>query len=610
MLYCRYWGEAKKNASGITLEQLHERALRRAQEKKRASGKCEERPGEERNHKATAINEGDSFKGSAEVTPAATTTESTSDEGVREDEEAEELADVREDAAETERATMEEERGFDVLGGRSETERAAVHRHMPDWIAHPYPVETDIKSHSKPITEFSLPELVLKNLQNMGVSQLFPVQSHVIPHLRKATAVAQMTGVAPSDLLVCAPTGCGKTLCYVVPLACALLEFHVCKLRAIVVLPTADVAAQVHQVFKQVLNSTRIAVELICGQCSCDRESKAMRSASVIVTTPGRLVEHLQISSLPSLSHLRFLVVDEADRLLDRAHQGWLRTLLDAVYNNERHHGAANHVPQSGALSLTGAPPAVLHYPHRTPAVTTNVISMMHPALPLQKLLFSATLSYSPEHLAVLALHRPVLYSTSGEADEAGGSSLPDQLREFIVPCSPGDKPLVLLHLVLTLEKGRVLCFTNSLETTHRLHLLMEQMKRVSSVEVSGAMSKGKRNNILHQFRSGQVQLLICSDSLARGMDFAGVACVINYNSPLHFNTYLHRAGRTGRAGEEGTVYSILSGAEVYPFQSMMASAKRAKVKKLKIAPHDLEVYKEEYVKALEALKDLVADDE
>lgn len=148
-------------------------------------------------------------------------------------EETEELADVPPetfpDVVVMEGALIEEESGFDVLGGRVETERDVVHRHMPDWIAHPHLVEADIRTHSKPIAEFSLPDVILKNLRSMGISRLFPVQSHVIPHLTRATAVARATGVAPNDLLVCAPTGCGKTLCYVVPVSCALLDFHVRK---------------------------------------------------------------------------------------------------------------------------------------------------------------------------------------------------------------------------------------------------------------------------------------------------------------------------------------------------------------------------------------------
>ena len=432
----------------------------------------------------------------------------------------------------------EEESGFDTLGGKVKLERTLVHRRMPDWISHPHIVETDIKSHSRPITEFSLPDVILKNLHSMGVTQLFPVQSHVVPHLTKATTAARMTGVAPSDLLVCAPTGCGKTLCYVVPVSCALLDYHVHKvmdklltykvyacftpslspypcfffspgqLRAIVVLPTAEVAAQVHLVFKQVLHGTGMAAVLVCGELPCDRESEAMVDADVVVTTPGRLVEHLHTSSIPPLSHLRFLVVDEADRLLDRAHQSWLGTLLSAVYGDAGGSPCTTKASSPGVvLNLPNALSSTWSLPRRTPAVTLDVGHVMYPSLPLQKLLFSATLSYSPEHLATLALHRPVLYSTSEGTDEDGGSALPAQLREFIVPCDPGDRPLVLLHLVLGCGKGRVLCFTNSLETTHRLHVLMEQMGKVSSAEVSGALSKGKRKKTLEQFRDGVIQV-------------------------------------------------------------------------------------------------------
>ena len=174
---------------------------------------------------ATAFN-GEANSSEVPAVLTAMSVESSMPERVSNDEEMKGLAEVPDM-----HQPMVEESSFDILGGRIKAEPTVVHRHMPDWIAHPHLVEADIRAHSKSIAEFSLPDVILKNLGSMGVSCLFPVQSHVVPHLIKATTVARVTGVAPNDLLVCAPTGCGKTLCYVVPVSCALLDYNVRKVK-------------------------------------------------------------------------------------------------------------------------------------------------------------------------------------------------------------------------------------------------------------------------------------------------------------------------------------------------------------------------------------------
>ena len=124
----------------------------------------------------------------------------------------------------------------------------AVQQYLPDWISMHSVVSADIASESQPLSDFMLPMKVKENLKAMGVDKLFPIQAAVIPEMLKSTygvMLACSSGLPPNDLCVCAPTGCGKTLCYVIPIVCALMSRHRCTLAALVVVPSQELAVQV-----------------------------------------------------------------------------------------------------------------------------------------------------------------------------------------------------------------------------------------------------------------------------------------------------------------------------------------------------------------------------
>ncbi|KAJ8780525.1 hypothetical protein J1605_011526 [Eschrichtius robustus] len=451
-----------------------------------------------------------------------------------------------------------------VLGGFGRSKAPKVQPFLPAWLAEPSCVGKNVTEGLVSIED--IPEVhpdLQKRLRAQGISSYFPVQAAVIPALLESTAngfLVSRGGYRPSDLCVSAPTGSGKTLAFVIPVVQALLRRAVCQVRALVVLPTKELAQQVSNVFSVYADATPLRVALLTGQKSLAKEQESLVQdtadgfrclADIVVATPGRLVDHVEQTPGFSLQHLRFLVIDEADRVIDSMHQSWLPRVLAAAF------------PSEG----TRDPFALLQ---RTQPRAVTAASVCCPQMPLQKLLFSATLTQNPEKLQQLGLYRPRLFSTGsvhggprdadvdGDGDSGGKYTFPAGLTHRYVPCSLRLKPLVVLHLILEMNLSRVLCFTNSRENSHRLFLLVQAFGGVRVAEFSSRFGPGSRKRILKRFQQGKIQLLISTDATARGIDMQGVQLVVNYDAPQYLRTYVHRVGRTARAGKSGQAFTLL----------------------------------------------------
>ena len=402
-----------------------------------------------------------------------------------------------------------------------------VQYQLPNWATQYHPIEQDIATHSLPLDDFDIPGVIKDNLASLGVTTLFPVQAHVIPELLASSHAPLITtrkGVAPSDIFVCAPTGCGKTLAYVVPIVAALMERSVCHLRALVVLPSRDLALQVYKVLEKVCHRTRVEVGVVCGGKSLVEE-KGMICCSlgslvdVLVATPGRLVSHIQENALFTLQYLRYLVIDEADRLFEQKYHNWLEGIMEGVRKPYQPPSLAAQMLESSMLpqvfpsmcSLAANtsleprphPPLYNSCPTRT---VSNVLALQSS---LQKLLFSATISLDPEQLSLLELHRPKLFSVEGVSGElVGQSTLPSTLEERVVMSTADHKPLVLLHLLHTLEHHGILCFTHSRQATHRLSLLLRQYG-ASVAELSSTATHGAKSEIIGQLGAGKLKVQV-----------------------------------------------------------------------------------------------------
>ncbi|XP_014663070.1 PREDICTED: ATP-dependent RNA helicase DDX51-like [Priapulus caudatus] len=499
--------------------------------------------------------------------------------------------------------------GFTVISDIKATGRDAVQRVLPEWLSQPTVITVNLQDEKEGLD--AVPQLdkhLVDKLKEKGIHYFFPVQRQVIPVLldsvRYGFAMAP-GGYRPNDLCISAPTGSGKTLAFVLPIIQALQHRASCQIRALVVLPVKDLAQQVFEIFQAYCNGTKLKVAIcISGAASFVKEQDRMvRSTCVghqslvdiVVATPGRLVDHIQRTPGFSLQHLRFLVLDEADRSMEDMKHDWLDQVNKAACRNH-------------------ADPNAL--------IPANVTVGRHP---VQKLLFSATLSQNPEKLQQLGLFQPKLFTsvlapgtsavtgvvegdpTTAVASHRAGEFIgkfttPRELTEQLVECAPAVKPLVVLNFLHRLSFRQVLCFVNTQEAAHRLYLLLQHYGGIQVRECFGQVPVHKRNHVVKQLSAGKVDIIICSDLFARGMDVENVRYVISYDMPPYIKTYIHRVGRTARAGKPGTAITLLQKKEVRFFKGMMKDAGKRAVKELKVPPRELRGLEDDYKVALARL--------
>ncbi|XP_067084169.1 ATP-dependent RNA helicase DDX51 [Osmerus mordax] len=497
--------------------------------------------------------------------------------------------------------------GFTILGGHEQKRIQKVHRILPQWLSKPDAIQRDIKSNLVPISDVPrMSPKIMKKLESNGIQNLFPVQAEVIPAILESVCHGFLIGrggYRPRDICVSAPTGSGKTLTFVLPVIQALMQRVVCEVRALVVLPTKELAQQVCKVFTSYAEGTTLKVVILAGQKSFGAEQASLSEnrggyscclADIVVATPGRLVDHINLNAGFSLEHLRFLVIDEADRMIDSMHQSWLSQVTKAVYK------------------CRSGPDAIFR---RTEPTHITAASLSPPQMPLQKLLFSATLTQNPEKLQQLGLYQPRLFSSipsqlasenpSSDTDVSQPNetfNFPEGLTEYYVPCTLNKKPLLLLHFLLRLKFSPILCFTNSRDAAHRLYVLVKLFGGVQVAEFSSRLSPNERKKTLKDFDQGKIQLLISTDAAARGIDVDGVKCVLNYDAPQFIRAYIHRIGRTARAGKAGLAFTFLLGVQEKNFLKMVSDAGSPGIQKQIIMPNNLKNMECRYQEILQEL--------
>ncbi|CAL5354821.1 unnamed protein product [Camellia sinensis] len=334
---------------------------------------------------------------------------------------------------------------------------------------------------------------------------------------------------------------------------------------------------------------------------SLDLES----SVDILVATPGRLMDHINSTKGFTLEHLCYLVVDETDRLLREAYQSWLPTVLQLIQSSvgSLFPHANTFFPSPFGYLKTRRRSIAWYVVHAldTPADKTAVreslrlmdalISLFYHWIKgvergfkvnsyprLVKMVLSATLTQDPCKLAQLNLHHPLSLTTGQRRYQ-----LPEQLESFKLCaywvckkdlqwqrwelykeqllskfenklehqiCESKHKPLYLVALLQTLQEEKCIVFTSSVESTHRLCTLLNFFGdlQIKIKEYSGLQRQFVRSKTLRAFREGEIQVLVSSDAMTRGMDVEGVRNVINYDVPAYIKTYIHRAGRTARA--------------------------------------------------------------
>ncbi|KAL7316515.1 ATP-dependent RNA helicase dbp6 [Mucor circinelloides] len=507
----------------------------------------------------------------------------------------------------------------DMLGPKSKHSKEEVKllksMGIPEWLLQPTVVSP---KDSCGLDKAGLSSHLVERCQDLGLSSLFAVQMAVIPVFLRRQALYDTRRV-PGDLCISAPTGSGKTLAYVLPIVDILSKRVVTRLRAVVVLPTRDLVTQVKETFDAFVKGTNLVVAAASGQQSFAHEQNALVGSTgadypggksrvdILITTPGRLMDHLTSTPNFTLQHLRFLVIDEADRLLNQSYNDWLNQILHATRPEQKSNASPLDFKydHQGVIEADAIAPSFLKSFYTQPNTDLDL-----PKAPsIQKLLFSATLTKNPAKIAGLHLNEPEYISVQNEdgSEAKQEFTTPEGLKEFMTICPTDKKPLMVIYLLHQMGIKSGLCFTKSVESTQQLYTLIEayestqpEDKRIRVKEYSSDLSPVQRKQMLKQFKQGHIDLLICSDLIGRGIDLDSVEFVISYDVPYYMDKYIHRVGRTARAGRQGEAYTLVEMQEARHFKEILRHAGHlSQIKTLKIEKDKLKELVPDYEKAM-----------
>ena len=356
-------------------------------------------------------------------------------------------------------------------------------------------------------TELPISSALQKKLAAAQFITLTPIQESAIP-----------PALEGRDVIGTAQTGTGKTLAFLIPLIEILNREPVRHTLALVLLPTRELAMQVHEQYEQLRTKTMPKAALVIGGVSEKAQIEGLRAGSgLVIATPGRL-QDLMNRKFADLRHIRVLVLDEADRMLDMGFLPAIRRIVSVL-------------PQQR-----------------------------------QTLCFSATLEQSVAGLVHDYMRDPVRVALGSVLKPAESV----QLKAYEV--RPGEKLDVLRQLLYS-EKGQTLIFTRTKRGAERL---AKELVRdgFNAAMIHGDRSQSQRNAALNGFQECRYQVLVATDIASRGLHVDDVAHVINYDLPKMAEDFIHRVGRTGRAGLQGLASTLVAGAEVLELRQIERTLK------------------------------------
>ncbi len=351
------------------------------------------------------------------------------------------------------------------------------------------------ESHQMSFESLGLAAPLVRATVDLGWTRPTPIQLDAIQPAREG-----------HDLLACAQTGSGKTAAFLLPVLHRLLALPTRATRALVLVPTRELAAQVHADFTALAQFTTLRGAAVFGGVGMTPQEQAFRNkVDVIIATPGRLLDHIgQSANYVDFRGLEVLVLDEADRMLD---MGFLPAIKQVL----------RHLPTKR-----------------------------------QTLFFSATLPAPIVELSRQLLHAPVRINVERVAKPAAG------IEQAIWPVKEALKPDLLLALLRANEIGNVICFTR---TKHRANRLADILTKagVPNAKIHGNRSQNQRTEALEGFKTGKVRVLVATDIVARGIDVEALEHVVNFDVPHMPEDYIHRVGRTARAEATGEAFTLVS---------------------------------------------------
>jgi ATP-dependent RNA helicase RhlE len=357
------------------------------------------------------------------------------------------------------------------------------------------PVPTGPPKRADGFAHLGLAECLLRSLGDEGYDTPTPIQSKAVPEV-----------LAGRDLFGCAQTGTGKTAAFALPLIHRMLddrpEIKPRRCRTLVLAPTRELAAQIHDSFRAYGRHARLRTAVIYGGVGQHKQARdMMRGVDVLVATPGRLLDLIG-QRLVDIRAVEFFVLDEADRMLDMGFIHDIRKVVGMLPENR------------------------------------------------QTLFFSATLPAEVRSLADSMLRDPLEVKTAPQATPA------ETVSQSVIFVSKAEKKTLLINLLRDEATGRVIVFSR---TKHGADKLQRDLAKagVAAAAIHGDKSQAQRERALAAFKSTKPPVLVATDIAARGIDVDEVGYVINYDMPIEPETYVHRIGRSGRAGQSGTAISL-----------------------------------------------------
>jgi ATP-dependent RNA helicase RhlE len=381
--------------------------------------------------------------------------------------------------------------GF-VVGARAGGVRQHIDNHMESQTTTTEPAAAPVQ-----FADIGLHPDVIRAVEEKGYKRPTPIQVEAIPQL-----------LAGRDLIGGSQTGTGKTAAFALPML-TLLDGHQREPRALILEPTRELAQQVIAQFELYGKYRPLKSVLLHGGVSYGRQREALSSGiDIVVATPGRLLDHLGQKAL-TLKKLRFLVLDEADRMLDMGFMPDVRRIL-------------NQCP-----------------PRR------------------QSLLFSATILPEIQRLAARMLHDPV------EIRIGGGRSPADTISHALYPVDDRQKFDLLCRILEQTDYHSVLIFSRTKNGADIISRWLDASGHGPVAVLHSNRTQKERDQAFADFKEGRCEILVATDIAARGIDISGVSHVINYDVPQHAEDYVHRIGRTGRAEHSGDAVTLFTADEI-----------------------------------------------
>ncbi len=360
--------------------------------------------------------------------------------------------------------------------------------------------KTTSTSDTVTFADFGLHPGILSAVLEAGYSKPTPIQAEAIPVV-----------LAGRDVMGAAQTGTGKTAAFSLPILNRLMAHANTSasparhpVRALVLTPTRELADQVAESIALYSKSVPLRSAVVFGGVDIGPQKEALRrGVEIVIATPGRLLDHIEQRTI-NLGQVGILVLDEADRMLDMGFLPDLDRIVGLLPKNR------------------------------------------------QGLLFSATFSKEIRKLARSFLNDPV------EIEVAARNATASTVTQLVYPMSADDKRRAVVHLVKTKKLTQTIVFSNTKIGAGQLARFLER-EGIRAESIHGNKSQLERMKVLDAFKAGNVDVLVATDVAARGLDVAGIPCVINFDLPYNAEDYVHRIGRTGRAGASGEAIALLA---------------------------------------------------